>query len=279
MTATTGIIYLLTGPRPAERLLVSVASLRRHYSGPVTIMCSREESAGVAKKIADTHGVAVQRFTDAGTYRHATYVTKPRLIELSPYDSTIYLDADTLVVDDPSPLLDTDRPLTITTFSDWVSQGRIISSRVSQWLKVSPMAKYLAEVQLARRWPAINTGIFAWHRGWRWSRLWIELTEAGRSCSFTDELSMQILTGEMCLKRDYRLLDARWNYSPIYPVKGISPAIYHFHGSKHLRKDAGDVIWWPEFLKAWEANTAGIREWAGSFGDKDLRDRLKKIGK
>jgi hypothetical protein len=256
-----------------ERLLVSVASLRRHYGGPATILCSRDESEPVARKIAAGYDVQVQRFQDAGSFRHATYTTKPQLPLVSPYDETVFIDADTMTVGGIGELWETDRPLTITTFSDWVSTGRIIGSRIRQWLAVSPMCRFLAETQLSRPWPAINTGVFAFKRGWRWQRLWQELTDVGRRCSFTDELSMQILTSEMP-QGDYRLLNCRFNFSPIYPVQGVEPTIYHFHGDKHARRPEGHAIWWPEFMRLWESDAAGVGTWGGTF-DPDVKRAIK----
>ena len=268
-----GVVYLMTGPRVAERLLVSLASLRRHYDGPVSILTSRDEA--LTRKIAFPHQAETMVFQDAGNFRHATYVTKTLLPELTPYKLTIYIDADTLVLADPRGM-PAETPLTITQFSTWQSQGRIIGSRIRQWLEVSKMARRLAELQEKKSYPAVNTGVMAFRRGWKWAATWKELCHAGRKCSFTDELGMQLLTSQMS-KSDYTMLDSAWNSSPIYPVDGVEPKIYHFHGSKHIRKPAGCKIWWPEFVKVWEANLAGVRDWAGKYGDKDVAAKLEEL--
>ena len=54
-----GVIYLFCGPRTAERTVVSLASLRQHYSGPATIFVTDETLAAIIRPAAEQLDVAV----------------------------------------------------------------------------------------------------------------------------------------------------------------------------------------------------------------------------
>lgn len=259
-----GIVYWLVGDKYAELLAVSLWSLRRHWSGPVQIFVGDVAAAAVCVRMAENINdmdVTISGHDLPNTRRHAHYVAKPGIALASPFERSIFLDADTLVCG-PLDGLWTDT-LKITRFAGWLSTGKIISGRIKQWSTVSPYARQLVGGALSKEWPAINTGVFAWGRNYSGLRAWEQLTLAGQRCSFTDEVALQILYPALA---DSDLVDDRWNCSPLYGLHR-PPNIWHFHGRGHVRKNQGREIWLPALREAMAENFAGLGEWAGQYDD------------
>lgn len=261
-----GFIYLLSGAAYAELLCVSLWSLRRHSSHPATIFATDPQSIEAARQIASDArlGATVQPIDLVPVRRHASYVTKATLPRQSPYDRTVYLDADTLVVGPVDELFDA--PMTATRFANWVTTGKIVGGRIRQWESVSPAAKALADAARSGPHPAINTGIFGFHRGYHGLPVWETLTQAGHRCSFTDELSLQILALSW---PDCKILDDRFNCSPLFGDGRIDARIWHFHGRGHVRvkrgNSLGKSLWWEAFRAASAEKAGGIDQWAGRY--------------
>lgn len=265
-----GIVYLLTGHRQAVRLVASAWSLRRHYDGPVTVL-SMDPAREIDRYIAgdrrlrlnfvgiDQPGIARRR--------NGSYATKTLMQRWTPYDSTLYLDADTIVSAPlPDMLWPHDDELVLTRFSDWVSSGPRMRSRIRRWSGVFPEE---VKAQLASRVPAINTGVFAWPRS-RTEDLdvWHRMTMK-RVSFMCDELAMQLHHTSV----PHRVLDDRCNQSVLYGTlrsRGEDAVVvWHFHGSKHLIPQAGDR-WTREFREIVREDVAGVAGWAPA-GDKRLR--------
>ena len=259
-----GIVYLFVGsPGYSERIAVSLFTLRHHWNGPILLMLDNKTKA-MGKQIASDCRIladcmVVELYTGC---RHAHFVTKTLTTKWTPYTQTILLDGDTTIHGNLDYLFDAD--LSITQFSNWQSQGNIISGRLRRWLGRSPEIDALVEQQLKYSWPAINTGVVGFRKGCSQARAWRELTVAGAGTHWTDELAMQLLTGAMAPDQ-YRLLDDSWNCSPIYGVHRNSVKIWHFHGKKHVRKPQGRQLWEPIFREALAADIGGMREWAGRY--------------
>ena len=261
---TRGVCYLLAGTKFSERIVVSTYTLRQHWDGPIRIFCLDDDSTRMAQKLETDPNIraSVERIDKAPVKRHGCYCTKPLLTSLTPWKRSVFIDADTTIHGPIDGLFEHDG-MAITTFAKWHSQGKIIGGRCQQWRKLkAPAVDRLVAAQKARPWPAINTGVFGWEKGYHGLPLWSHLTTTGWNCSFTDEVAMQLLYP---LWADCTLLPDRWNCSPFFGIHKNDATIYHYHGSKHVRKPQGKAIWWPEYEKARAANVAGLREWGGQF--------------
>lgn len=287
-----GLIYFTHGASHLARLLVSLHSLRKHYSGPVTIL-DTGESGGIIEKIAadERLRVEVQRIEFVQRRRNSAYCMKSSLWRHSPYSATVFLDADTVVVRSIQPLLDIvadtkNSGFVVTRFGDWVTTGPIIQKRIERWrgIKVrSEPEKFeksidvekLIKLSLESGHPAINTGVIGWRDDTRKILgQWERLTHAGYRTPFTDELGAQLIIRQ----ERHTLIDDRWNFSPLYGQQKEKAAIYHCHGSKHVlrgdgRGDKGHAIWWPLFREVWEENVGRVREWVPA-GDQNLARHL-----
>lgn len=263
--STDGVIYLLGPAGYAELLCVSLYTLRKHFNGPASVFCTDAESLEICHRMAKDErlGLTVRRAEQPNKLRHATYCTKPVVSLLTPYDRTVFLDCDTLVAGDFSELFEPE--LALVQFSNWVSTGKRISGRISQWLKVSELAKALATIQLHTEYKAINTGIFGFHKSHLdFIRAWRDLTLEGQRCSFTDELAMQLMMTAH-LPIDLKCFDDRFNLSPRYGIGRADPRIWHLHGRGHMRKEEGKAMWWPIFYEAIAAGWGKLDEWAGEY--------------
>jgi hypothetical protein len=260
-----GVVYLFAYSLGyAERLAVSLFTLRRHWHGPITIMVD-DVCLGMAGRIAADPRITAdtQRIEAVSGPRHSCYITKSMIPSWTPYDYTLLIDGDTTIHGPLDELFEGDFPLTITQFSNWQSQGGRVSQRINWWRGRSPAIDALVAAQLARPWPAINTGVISFRRGYPQMATWHAITKAGAGLHMTDELAMQLLQGDLPAD-ECRVVDDRWNWSPQYGVaQRENVRIIHFHGGKHVRKAEGRRLWEPEFRAAFDADVGGMKGWAG----------------
>lgn len=268
MVSDRGVVYLLCGAKHAERMAVSWLTLRDHWQGPVTVGVTDDDCQAVAER-AKGLDIEVRRVPLSKARRHSAYLNKTLVPQWTPYDESVFLDGDTMIV---APIDDLfGRPLVITSFGEWQTQGRRMSGRINRWRGRTAYIDALVDRQLHRPYPAINTGVFAFRRGLPFLSLWHTVTKAGAGLHMTDELAMQLLHSEIeeCL-----VMDDRWNCSPIYGTHSDDVKIWHFHGGKHPRREAGKTLWAPAFDRAYEQNVCGLQEWAGTY-DAQVRQHLE----
>lgn len=258
---TRGVIYFLCGnwSKYIGPLVISLHSLRKWWDGPVCVMVGTdfpEDSMPV--KLLNLFGWDFIRHPLAPVRRHAHYVTKASLWRHSPFDQTVLLDADTVVTGPIDDLFNA--PLTVTKFAHWITTGKIIGGRLKQWEDRGIRAPLVKGLRAFSE-PAINTGVVGWHCDAARETLeaWESLTLEGWQCSFTDELAMQILVAERpeCI----RLVDDRYNCSPVFGVNRDDARIWHYHGRRMVRRPEAGELYRPHLLAALEANVGGIADW------------------
>lgn len=252
-----GVVMLNLGTGHAAMLAVSVFSLRRHYKGPITIFCD-EKSQPYTDMVCEAGHCQKYVMNSNPDIKHKSYSVKPRIPSLSPYKYTLQLDTDIIVTGEFSELWPHhEEELVLTQFSSWVSTGGMMSKRIGMYRDVQPE---LVKKQLSRPHPAINTGVLAYgNRSKDARKEWLELTEQKLGKFIVDEIAMQVLTSA---GGKIRVLDDRYNCSPFYGHNKDNARIWHFHGSKHIRKEAGKSLWWPEFCEAARVNFADLPQWA-----------------
>jgi len=283
-----GVIYQISKTRHAAVLVCSVASLRNHWRGPVQIIAGCFESQAVAEAIAGDDrlcggfsSVEVVPWK-APLERGAGYANKTLVRDLCHFRQAIFLDADTLVVGSLGGLFPTEAaPVVLTQFADWWSTGKRIKGRTEKWRHVAPELVELS--QRAPGVPAVNTGVFGFDRDESkpWFDEWRDLTH--KNVSFIcDEIAAQLLVrpaghGGVPV----RVVGPVYNASPIYPGgEAAGVKVWHFHGKKHLRREAGRRLWVPWLEAAMAEDWAGIRGWEpAGLGDPSLRSYLADPGK
>lgn len=279
-----GVFYMLTGKGHGAVCAVSVFNLANVWNGRVCIAAGDQDALDIATKIASDANrlslfddVLVKEW-NAPRGRNMGYLAKTQMCALSPFERTVFIDADTLPVahfDELWPR--TEAEVVFTQFAKWVSNQRPINRRIGSWQQFAP-EEYTRCI--TEEWPALNTGIMAFTKAaMPWFHRWDEM--ARRNISFIcDELAAQLLLPST---PEARVVDQRFNCSPNKSVLNESehPVIYHFHGRSHakIRKgDKGWPIWSPALRRTVELNFAGIRSWARAY-DGHLNDRLNELEK
>ena len=282
----TGIIYLLTKRKHAARLVVSIASLRRWYSGPVTIFTTRPESHEIGEFCCADPRLGTQQIRIAermSKTQESAFLTKPTAIVNSPYAATVYLDADTLVVGDISPLLESAQlsDVTAVVFHQWKTTDRHLVDLLSTWRRLEGKKrdrfglKHLIDGLLANPFPGINAGVFAMQRSSPIVQDWYDLSYLGRKNYIPDEIALQLLLQ----KYPHRLLDTRFNCHPSANPEMRDVRIWHYAGSLHMFNWGPERnLWYPAYLECRRLNLAKIAKWSNidRFPDPKVVRRMQK---
>ena len=262
-----GVIYLLTGAQHAARLVVSVYSLRKHYRGPITVFTTRPESHDIGRMIAedDRLGIELARFDESQGGSNSTYLTKPRLMPATPYDATLFLDADTLVVGDVSELIEATQKhrLVVTGFCDWKTTGISVQKRLEMWIPLAgtPGDEFGLQELIdtsSLPLPAVNAGVLGFHRDSPIMDEWQRLTEFGRDTFLPDEVALQLLLP----RYQHFLLGSQFNCSPAFGPYVRDVRIWHFVARSHLGHYESQELWKPAYDECFQADVAKMRTWS-----------------
>lgn len=263
------ICYLLSGDRHAAMLAVSLWSLRAHYGGPVWILAVNKPAADAARRIVDDDYSGDATVLEWEPPSKFCYVAKTSVWQATNeyFRRTLLVDCDTVFVGDFSELWANGDEVTVTRFGNWITSGKIVGGRIKKF-RHTPGLEQTAERLVRVPRPAINTGLVGWTDQTAVLEPWSSCSLASRQKFLTDEIVLQLAIEHY----PHRLLDDRYNLSPIYGVNKSDPRVWHFHGAKHgkhTRRRQYRDIWIPEFLSAWNHNFGDIRDWAPA-GDHHL---------
>jgi hypothetical protein len=261
-----GIAYFIQGRQHWAVLTVSLWSVRRHFDGPIAIIAGDNEGLNIAFLLSDDVRLApiiVIGIDGISGSPDASIANKPAIFNHSPFERTVFLDADTIVVGDFEELWPTSDEVVLTSFANWITTRPPIRNRLMPWQRYAPS---LVTRALSAPYPAINTGVFAFARGSdKYMAEWIELTLHWISFA-CDELAAQLIYPS----HRVRLVDDRYNCSPIYGHGKHDARIWHFHGKKHLKGQAAK-IWWPVYQAVFRKNIGGICSWTPAGDDRLAR--------
>lgn len=260
-----GVVFLnVNGTRFHERLAVAAFTLRRWWSGPILMLCDEGTEEITGRIAADKNvGATTKKVVPFTGCRHSGYITKTFVPQwVQEFDRVLLIDADTVTVGPFEEIWEPD--LSVTHFCGWISTGRTMSGRIKRWLNLSPAINRLVAIQLEKPWPALNTGVLQWKRGFAPMAVWHAITVASAGRHMSDEISMQVLMGALP-ESSYRVFPPKYNASPIYSPDVENPRVWHHHGDKKLRPGKSREIWEPSFREAWNADVGGLRGWAGQY--------------
>ena len=277
-----GVLYYNAGSRHGIHLIVSIMTLRDHYKGPVAICCEEDgpgrdvAEACAADDVLGPIKVVPDKDLRSGS-KGISYHAKTKLPRFSPFESTIFLDADTAVVGDIAPLWPD--PATgeviLTRFADWVSTGKKVNQRIKGWSEVeparvrrmldpphdsAPISMIAYDPQGRRAWPAINTGVLSWSRtSEAFCEDWTH-TGARRISFLGDEIAAQLIFPD----HNVKVVDCRFNASIVFDTKRIgfdfsTARIVHGHGMKFWKRPIGRSFWLPFYERALSGNRGNIQ--------------------
>lgn len=269
---TKGVIYYNRGTKCLVRLFVSLYSLRKHYDGPVSIICAGKQENWVADAAAKLNADVVAMPDQDSCLSLAL---KGSLWRYSPYDMTMFMDADTIVLNPIDEYFDyiEEHDFVTGNFANWKTAGGTISRRIRQWKKVVPEMMDPA----INYGHAVNTGINGWKRGASILTEWERLCQLGNKhqCStrVLDEIACQILLPH----HKHHIADTRWGESVKYGKCDESTVIVHYHGNKHVGDRPQNNIWkthYNELIHKYDMPYLNTH-----YGDRSFRGYLKKIQK
>lgn len=276
---TSGVIYWLSGMKLALRLAVSLHSLRKHYSGPVTVIVNKNVHQDF-NTILMENGFDIKPidWPDGGKQAQ---LAKTAMNRFTPYDNTVFIDCDTLVVgkiDELFPLI-TQHGLVFVQFANWTSEHRSIKHRVGHLCELMHISPECRDKALAFGY-AINIGVYGFkkeHAIWaEWNALGECATEAG--VFIPDEASLQ------CIIWKYApyVAENKFNVSMNRPgYLGTNPdmtdwRILHYAGRAHLAPKSKDFknLWIDYGRSIWNTNAMNIREVAKRWRYKNEPDLI-----
>lgn len=245
----SGFQYQLVGCKHATMLAISLFSLRRyHKDDPVHLLCGDEESFRVGMMLLNSSLGENIKLTSWDAPREGgkgqQHANKTLGVEKSPFDRTIFLDADTTIHSRLDPLWPTGDEVHLTRFSTWQTTGNTMKGRLNAWYHVMPQkVEWIVNHPL----PAINTGVFSFsRRSHDYLSRWKEVTMMNPTF-MSDELAAQLIFTDF----PHSIHSDRWNFSPKYSTPNKIPyKVVHYHGFQHARPDksSGYKIWLPLYL-------------------------------
>lgn len=247
-----GVVYMVSTEAHALMLWASVFQLRErlNFQHRIAIVATNESSKSLVEKIFCQNGQVQEVFfpmASAGKGKGGIQANKTRLIDCSPFQRSVYLDADTLVMklrggaDDRNCLeellsFSTDSPeVMLTQFSDWRTNDAKASAVLNRWRGLE--GADLASAMRGNPYPVINTGVFGFSKSSasffrEWNRLTMSKVEF--AC---DEIACQL----MFPKYPHRVLSSSLNESVKFPVSD-EVAIWHGHGNSFFKIQSGQNI-------------------------------------
>ena len=271
-----GVAYCVGGSF-SVRLVVSLWTLRRFWTGPVALFSLSSTSEQRANLLAADARVNVQHAgrlaLPAG--RNATLAAKTMLTVYSPFERTLFLDADTIVTGPLDELIHDSAPLVATRHRDWPTRHPQLTSHFGEWRNLADDVKSKIDRSLALDGPAINTGVFGFRRDYLPAGLWRDLAHRGADLPATDEVALQLLLPDLS---EAKIVGEEWNYT-IHPDRDSAEIarpdvrVVHFNQGSHAGA-AGQAFWLPPLLEAWRANVGGVRDW-GEYARIDLPNRFR----
>jgi hypothetical protein len=261
-----GVVLYNKGHKCIPRLIVALRSLRKHYNGLIAVFLEGEDCQELGDMISKRFS-AISIF-DNGTPNMSALLRKIEIGPKTPFDNTVYLDADTLVVGKLDELFELapQYDLVATNFADWKSDGGKIGSRTRRYQGLCP-DHYIEDA--LKYGPAVNTGIYAYPKKSPIFSEWLDLAMKGEAKNFyiPDEIACQILVPQYnCF-----VAPTKFNISVMYDNDTVDKRVIHFHGRKHCIDRPLCRLWVAEFISALEENCCNIKKYIDrKYGDRRL---------
>ena len=275
MEETRGVIMFNRGEKCLCRAIVALKTLRDNYSGPVTFFLE-DPYPHEFDEVCKHYNVDIVYNEENPNVK--ALVRKTETFAASPYDRTLWIDADVVVlgpIDEMFDLLD-DADVAIPHFAGWWSDGKTISRRIHNYDDIAPevfgedAAKEIIE-RATEHNAAVNTGIVA-YRKCQFLSDWIALAQRGDGKMFIpDEVAFQVLYPSY---DRIKIAPMKYNVSVKHDPGTEDKRIVHLHGQKHCLDYKLCDIWKNVFNEMCEKNEANITHFL-KYADKRLKIYLK----
>jgi len=266
---TRGVILYNKGNKCIIRAIVCLYSLRKHWYGPVTFFLE-EPYPKEFEEVCKFFNVDIIYNSNPA---QKALVRSAEVCLFSPYDRTMWLDADCIIVgaiDEMFDYLD-EHDVAIPHFAGWWSDGGTISKRIKRYTGIAPQETI---DEALKHHPAINTGILSFKNNVQFMKDWVELAKKGDGKMFIpDETAFQVLYPSA--KDSIFIAPTDFNVSVLHDHdKSKDRRIIHYHGQKHVLKHKNCDLWKNEFQEMCDTNIANINSFL-QYADKRLAKYLK----
>lgn len=274
-----GIIYLNAGAKMLPRLLVSIYTLRKHYTGPISIISIGEDHYSICNTICKTiDNTTLVNIEDNLKFRHHYWFEKSRTHLYTPYDISIFIDSDTIIVNNFDELFDEieSYDFIVPQFANWLTCGRKISNRLRTWNHID---KNLVDQTISARMPSINVGVYGFKKTSELMHNWFDFTIQNQSSPLPEETSCHLLLQ----KYKGKIVSNKYNCSCKHDDPRASDVkIIHYHGRKHCRFRNQEPIfacdlWIKQWKEVFDSNLCNIQDWYARVGDSQLRRNIESI--
>jgi hypothetical protein len=257
--------------------MVCLHTLRKYWSGPVTFYLedTPKEFDDVCKYFnAD---IIHNKFKP----EYKTLIRKTDMFTKSPYDKTLWLDADMVIAGKLDEMFEylVEADCAIPHFANWWSDGHRMKIRINDFKGIAD-DKYIERA--LGHYPAVNTGILSWKKSDNWNRFaaeWVKLADKG-NFFISDEKAFQVLypsSHEWGLS--IYIAPTKFNVSVLHD-HGLSKdvRVWHFHGKKHVLDIPNCDIWKDIFLDMKEKDIANINSFLG-YDHRRTKAYIGNLGK
>ena len=257
------VLYFNRGTSCYIRLLVSVFSLRKHYSGPIKLMQEGkldEPIATLLKRLS----VTIQFLPLTAD---PVLVARASLWRVLEEDYALMLDSDTIVcgpVDEAFGWIK-EQGFVASWFTGWHTTGSTMRKRIEEWAKVVPEMVEPA-IDYGN---AINGGVQGWSKGTAMLPAYEALTRQGHAagCSriVLDEIALQLLLPQ----HRHHLAHHVWNTSGAFGDVA-NARIVHYHGRKHCVGNPRCDLWKEHYFGLLASFPDHSETLGSAWGDKRL---------
>jgi hypothetical protein len=169
-------------------------------------------------------------------------VRKAQLWRHTPYQYSVFIDADTIILENPLPLADLAKAhqFVVHQFVDWKTKGPKIAGRIKQWTPVIGKENTQKALEYGA---AINTGIFAFSRNAEILEEWERITREGMDKNCTRRLVDEVAAQVLLHNYPHTVVDQQWGLSGKYGTITDDTKIIHYHGSKHVFDTDNCEVW------------------------------------
>jgi len=182
-----GVVFVAVGPAYVQSAGMCIDSLRHVYGGPIMLVVNHRtrHSDSLAQKFGVT---VVSHPTSLEDNRLNSRVLKTQIMQICPYETALFIDADALVLDSIDELWhslpdDSDIALTMSQFFPRVGDGRKAKNHMGTKMYVDDL-NYTIEVT-GPQFPHYSSSTMLWHRNERTlelSRIWFEEWQRFKGC-------------------------------------------------------------------------------------------------
>ena len=274
---TRGIIMFNRGEKCTIRAMVALYSIRKYWNGPITFYLEKPYPSEF-DNVCKTFNVDIIHNDEKHEYK--TLIRKTDMFSDPPYDRTLWIDSDVVVVGPIDEMFDylDQCDVAIPHFAGWWSDGKIISKRIKRF---EGIAEERFITKALEHNPAINTGILSFRKSQKWTdfvHYWVNLAHEGstqdKPIFIADEVAFQVLyPSAQDWELQVSIVPMKFNISIKHDPGTEDPRIIHAHGQKHVMDFPLCDIWKTEFEEMRINNIADINNFL-KYADKRLKKYL-----